>query len=213
MEEQAVYEPEIIEEETGLQVKDSNKLEVKREVLDWGQLMEMANFMSKSTIIPVSYQNRPENILVAIDLASRMGISPIVVMQNLYIIQGRPSFSGQAIASLIRSSGQFTNVEVNFVGEEGKDTWGCYITAMRNGKQLRGATVTVKMAKSEGWYQKNGSKWQTLTELMLTYRAYTFFGRQYAPELLLGLHTTEEMEDVFGGQPEKKKVSNPFETK
>lgn len=211
MEEQVIYEADVIEEETGLQVKDSNKLQVKREILDWGQLMEMANFMSKSTIIPVSYQNRPENILVAIDLASRMGISPIVVMQNLYIIQGRPSFSGQAIASLIRSSGQFSNVEVNFVGTEGKDDWGCYITAMRNGKQLRGATVTLKMAKAEGWEQKSGSKWKTMPELMLTYRAYTFFGRQFAPELLLGLHATEEIEDVFGGQAEKKKVSNPFD--
>jgi hypothetical protein len=113
---QEILEDEIIDEETNLPVtQESEKLMVKREVLEWDKMMEMAEFLSKSTVIPISYQNRPENILICVDLASRMGLSPLAVMQNLYIIQGKPSFSGQAIASLIRSSGQFSNVEVNFV--------------------------------------------------------------------------------------------------
>ena len=208
---QEILEDEIIEEEsTDLVVKEENKLEVRREILDWGQMMEMSSFLAKSTIIPVSYQNRPENILICVDLASRMGLSPLAVMQNLYIIQGKPSFSGQAIASLIRSSGQFSNVEVNFVGEEGKDSWGCYVSAERNGKTLKGATVTMKMAHAEGWSKKSGSKWLTMPEIMLTYRAYTFFGRQFAPELMMGLHAVEELEDI-GIVQEKSKVVNPFD--
>ena len=204
-------ESEIIDEETNLPVtQESEKLMVKREVLEWDKMMEMAEFLSKSTVIPISYQNRPENILICVDLASRMGLSPLAVMQNLYIIQGKPSFSGQAIASLIRSSGQFSNVEVNFVGEEGKDSWGCYVSAERNGKTLKGATVTMKMAHAEGWSKKSGSKWLTMPEIMLTYRAYTFFGRQFAPELMMGLHAVEELEDI-GVKTEKVKVVNPFD--
>jgi len=208
MEEQAVYEPEIIEEETGLQVKDSNKLQVKREILDYKTLIEMSTMLAKSTILPIQYQNRPENCFIMLDLASRMGVSPMVVAQNLFIIQGKPSWSGQAIASLIRSSEQFKNVELHYIGEEGKDNWGAYVTAERNGKTLKGASVTIKMAKAEGWYQKSGSKWQTMPELMLAYRAYTFFGRAYAPELLMGLHAVEEIEDIT---PNKSSVVNPFE--
>jgi len=204
-------ESEIIEEESGLpEVQENNKLVVKREVLEWDKMMEMAEFLSKSTVIPISYQNRPENILICVDLASRMGLSPLAVMQNLYIIQGKPSFSGQAIASLIRSSGQFSNIEVNFIGEEGKDSWGCYISAERNGKTLKGATVTMKMVHAEGWSKKSGSKWLTMPEMMLTYRAYTFFGRQFAPELMMGLHAVEELEDI-GVKTEKIKVVNPFD--
>lgn len=208
---QEILEDEIIDEETNLPVtQESEKLMVKREVLEWDKMMEMAEFLSKSTVIPISYQNRPENILICVDLASRMGLSPLAVMQNLYIIQGKPSFSGQAIASLIRSSGQFSNIEVNFIGEEGKDSWGCYISAERNGKQLKGAKVTMGMAKAEGWTKKNGSKWLTMPEMMLTYRAYTFFGRQFAPELMMGLHAVEELEDI-GVKTEKVKVVNPFD--
>jgi hypothetical protein len=208
---QEITEDEIIDEETNLPVtQESEKLMVKREVLEWDKMMEMAEFLSKSTVIPISYQNRPENILICVDLASRMGLSPLAVMQNLYIIQGKPSFSGQAIASLIRSSGQFSNVEVNFVGEEGKDSWGCYVSAERNGKTLKGATVTMKMAHAEGWSKKSGSKWLTMPEIMLTYRAYTFFGRQFAPELMMGLHAVEELEDI-GVKTEKVKVVNPFD--
>ena len=208
---QEILEDEIIDEETNLPVtQESEKLMVKREVLEWDKMMEMAEFLSKSTVIPISYQNRPENILICVDLASRMGLSPLAVMQNLYIIQGKPSFSGQAIASLIRSSGQFSNIEVNFIGEEGKDSWGCYISAERNGKQIKGAKVTIGMAKAEGWTKKNGSKWLTMPEMMLTYRAYTFFGRQFAPELMMGLHAVEELEDI-GVKTEKIKVVNPFD--
>jgi len=203
-------EAEIIEEETDLVVKEESKLEVRREILDWDKMMGMAEFLSKSTIIPVQYQNRSENILIAIDLASRMGVSVLALMQSLYIINGKPSLSGQAIASLIRSSGQFTNVELHYTGEPHTDSWGAFVTAERNGKLLKGAEVTVKMAKAEGWYQKNGSKWQTLTELMLSYRSYTYFARMYAPEILLGLHVIEEVEDM-GGKSETKKVVNPFD--
>lgn len=202
-------ESKIIEVQNNQLVDEpKKKIEVAREVIPMEKLMEMADTLSKSTIVPVVYQRRPENCFVALDMASRMGLSPMVVMQNLYVIQGKPSWSGSAMASLIRSSNQFTNVELHFVGQEGSDSWGAYVTATRvsNGKLLKGSTVTIGMAKKEGWYQKGGSKWQTIPELMLSYRAYAFFGRVYAPELLMGLQSAEEVEDVAS----KSNVTNPY---
>ena len=70
------------------------------------------------------YQNRPENIFISLDLASRMGVPMMMVMQNLYIINGKPSWSGQAMASMIRANPEFKDVELHFVGTEGKDDWG-----------------------------------------------------------------------------------------
>ena len=199
---------EEIENKEEIVVREDNKLEVKREILDWGQLMEMSEIMSKSTIVPAQYQRRPENVMVALDMASRMGVSPMVVMQNLHVIQGKPSWSGTAVASLIRNSGQFRNVELEYVGERGKDSWGAFVTAERvsTGKQLKGTTVTIGMAKAEGWYQKKGSKWQTMPEQMLGYRAYSYFGRLYAPELMMGLHSTDEVEDIITNN----EVINPY---
>lgn len=202
-------ETKIVEVQNNQLVEEpKKKIEVAREVIPMEKLMEMADTLSKSTIVPAVYQRRPENCFVALDMASRMGLSPMVVMQNLYVIQGKPSWSGSAMASLIRSSNQFTNVELNFVGTEGTDSWGAYVTATRvsNGKLLKGSTVTIAMAKKEGWYQKGGSKWQTIPELMLSYRAYAFFGRVYAPELLMGLQSAEEVEDVIV----KSTVTNPY---
>src|SRR5690606_5898335 len=57
--------------------------------------------------------------------------------------------------------------------------------------------VTIGLAKKEGWYTKNGSKWQTMPEQMLMYRAAAFFVRTYAPEIAMGLHTTEELQDII----------------
>lgn len=196
----------------GIGNKVSERKDVKVEVLSFEKLMEMANMLAKSTIVPAQYQNRPENTFVALDMASRMGVSPMVVMQNLYIIQGKPSWSGQAMASMIRNSSEFRNVELHYVGQAGTDTWGAYITAERvsNGKTIKGGTVTIAIAKKEGWYQKAGSKWQTMPEQMLAYRAYAWFGRVYCPEILMGLQSTEEVYDS-GTQENKQTVLNPYD--
>jgi len=184
------------------------RLDIQREVLGFEKLMEMATMLSKSTIVPVMYQNRPENCFIALDMASRMGISPMVIMQNLYIVLGKPSFSGSAMASMLRASKEFSNVELNFVGEEGRDTWGAYVSAIRRGKTIKGATVTIAIAKREGWLSKTGSKWLTMPELMLGYRANAWFVRTHCPELLMGMQVSDEVEDVY---TEKVKATNPYE--
>jgi len=187
-------------------------LSVAREKLDLGQLMEMSEMLSKSTIVPVTYQRRPENCFIALDLASRMGISPMVVMQNLYVVQGKPSWAGQAVSAMIRTSHKFENVQLVYVGKEGSDDWGAHVTAINafNGAKIKGATVTIRTAKKEGWYQKNGSKWQTMPELMLAYRAFAWFGRVHAPEIMMGLHSIEEVEDTGQGY-RTTEAKDPFE--
>lgn len=189
----------------------SARREVQQEVLSYDKLLDMANMLAKSTIVPVTYQNRPENTFVALDMASRMGISPMVVMQNLFVIQGKPSWSGQAMASMIRNSKEFKKVTLHYVGTEGKDDWGAYVSAERanDGLIIKGATVTIAVAKKEGWYQKSGSKWQTIPELMLAYRAYAWFARVHAPEIMMGLQSTEEVYDT-DVVATKTTVVNPY---
>lgn len=208
-------EADIIKKDSNEIVKVKPDFSVAREVMPLDKLMEMSQMLAQSTIVPDTYRNRPENCFIALDMASRMGMSPIVIMQSLFVIQGRPSWSGQAIASMIRANPTLRNVNLEYVGERGTASWGAYVTAERvsDGRVLKGTTVTLGMAKAEGWLDKKGSKWLTMPEQMLAYRAYAFFGRVHVPELMMGLQTAEEVLDVQPvEQEELVEVLDPFES-
>lgn len=175
-------------------------------------LMEMSKMLSNSTIVPANYQRRPENVFIALEMANRMGVPVMMVMQNLYVVQGKPSWSGSAVASMIKSHPNLENVELHYVGQENTNTWGAYVTARSKttGKELKGATVTMAVANAEGWVQKAGSKWKTMPEMMLAYRAYAWFGRVHCPEIMMGLQSVEEVSDVTQHNATST-VVNPFE--
>lgn len=159
-----------------------------------------AKMLSCSALVPDIYRNSAENCLVAIDLANRLGLSPLMVMQNLYVVKGKPSWSGSFCAAAINGSGRFTPLEFVFVGEPGTNSHGCYAKANRraNGASCVSDTITIQMAKSEGWFNKAGSKWQTMPVQMMMYRAAAFFARAHCPDILLGIPTYEEVQDVRG---------------
>lgn len=164
------------------------------------QAFKMAEFLSRSALIPQTYQGKPENCLIALDMANRTGLAPTTVMQNLNIIQGKPAWSSQMCISLVNMCGRFEPLDFVFVGEPGTLEYGCYAKAKRksDGKELAGTTITLGMAKSEGWSTKAGSKWTTMADQMLMYRAGAFFARVYCPDVLMGLLTQDEVRDVWG---------------
>ena len=168
-----------------------------------------ARMLSSSGLVPDTYRNSPENCLVAIDLANRLGLSPIMVMQNLYIVKGKPSWSGSFCAAAVNGSGRFTPLEFIFVGEPGTPSHGCYARARRlsNNTVCISDTVTMQMAKAEGWLNKPGSKWQTMPVQMMQYRAAAFFARVHCSDVLLGIPTYEEVQDVNGYTEDNKRTT------
>ena len=162
----------------------------------FNQLLRAAQMLSQTSIIPQSYQNKPQDCFVAIEMANRMGVSPMVVMQNMYVVKGKPSWAGQACTMLINSCGKFKDVKHIYTGEKGKPNRGCYVTATRisDGSQVDGVEVTMQMAQAEGW--TSNSKWRNMPELMLAYRASAFFARVYCPEAMMGVQTAEEVYDA-----------------
>lgn len=162
---------------------------------------QIAKMLASSEIVPDTYRNKPANCLIALDYARQVKTSPLIVMQNLYIVKGKPSWSGTYIAGVIRA--KYRNVVLEMGGEG--DDYGCRVIAEdENGNKLVGAKVTYAMAKAEGWwnnidkYGKERSKWQSMPELMLQYRASAFFGRVYCPEKLLGIMSEFEAMDIVG---------------
>jgi hypothetical protein len=160
-----------------------------------------ARMLSTSALVPDAYKQSPENCLVAIDIANRMGVSPLMVMQNLYVVKGKPSWAGQACMAMINTCGKFKSVKHVYTGTKGTDNRGCYVTAIRvsDGETVNGTEVTMKMVKDEGWI--TNSKWKNMPEQMLGYRAASFFARMYCPEALMGLQTYEE---VLDAEPQQK---------
>lgn len=169
-----------------------------------GNIMELAVYLSRSTVIPAAYQNKPANCFVALEYARRIGASPVMVMQNLDVINGKPSWSAKFQTAVANDCGRFTPVRYKMIGTKGQDDWGCIAWFKENkpdGEVLEGPEVTMGMAKAEGWLDRKGSKWKTMPEMMLRYRAATFLIRTYAPELTMGLHVKEEIEDMINVTP------------
>lgn len=161
-----------------------------------------AKLLSSSTLVPKEFQNNIANCVVALNMANRMGADPLMVMQNLYIVHGRPSWSSQFLIATFNSCGKFSAIRYQWTGQPGTDTHGCVACAVElcTGEMLEGSEITVGLAKKEGWFGKQGSKWQTMPEQMLRYRAAGWFIRAYAPELAMGLHTSEEVLDTVEGE-------------
>lgn len=202
-------------------------------------LQRAAKLFSNSSMVPPAYQAMVtkgygkkqtieanpaalSNCVVALDMAQRMNANPLMIMQNLHIIEGRPSWSSQFIIAAINGCGKFSPLRFDVEWMEEMDAsystfeWvdgskqelrhtiriknaRCVAWALEKatGERLESAPVTMEMAVAEGWYGKNGSKWRSMPDLMLRYRSAAFFGRIYAPELLMGLPAAEELHDII----------------
>jgi len=158
-----------------------------------------AKLLASSSLVPKDYQGNLPNCVIALNMASRVGADPLMVMQNLVIVHGRPTWSAQFLIATVNTCGRFSALRYEFFGKQGQDDWGCRAWAIEKatGEKLIGTDVTIAIAKKEGWYGKNGSKWQTIPQQMLMYRAGSWWTRAYAPELSMGLHTADEMIDVY----------------
>jgi hypothetical protein len=158
----------------------------------------IAKALASSTLIPPAFQGQQgfANCLVALEIANRMRISPFLAMQHLHVIHGRPSWSSSFIIAMVNGCGRFSPLRFEITGEG--ESLACYAwaTDLASEQELKGPTITMAMAKKEGWSTKPGSKWATMPELMIRYRAAAFWGRLYASDLLLGLQTQEEVIDV-----------------
>jgi len=156
----------------------------------------IAKMLASSDLVPAQFKGNIQNVLIAMELANRTGSSPLAVMQNLHIIHGRPSWSAQFIIACLNSCGKFSPLRFEMTGKD--DALECRAVAndLSTGERIEGTAASIQMAKKEGWYSKAGSKWQTMPELMLRYRSATFFGRLYAPEILMGMSTSDELQDI-----------------
>ncbi len=208
---------------------------------NFGEVVRAAELLANSNIVPETYraviekssgygQNRTvtrtenpnamANCLIALNMSNRMGADPLMIMQNLYLIEGRPAWSSTFIIAGINSCGRFGTLNFEFTelgnrdiqyqtstgyGDRKQtfdkvanvDEFSCVAWAIdkATGNKVESSPITLELAIKEGWYFKNGSKWPTMARQMAMYRAAAFFGRIYAPEVTMGIYTKDEVED------------------
>jgi hypothetical protein len=157
---------------------------------------KFATLLSESAIIPDTFRNNPASCLIALDMANRMHRNPMEVMQAMYIVHGKPGFSSSFLISLINSCGLFERLRFEYVGEPSKDSRGCraWTIEKKTGEKLVGPLITLKMAREEKW-ASNNKKWENMPDVMLSYRAASFFSRAYCPDLTGGFHSSDELSD------------------
>lgn len=160
---------------------------------------QAANLLSKTDMIPAAYRGKPGNCFIAIDMAARMNVSPLLVMGMLNIVQGNAGWNGQGCIALINNCGRFT--PINFEEELKPDGYfSCiaYATDKASGEVLKSTKVDRTLAQACGWLDKNGSYWKKMPQQMARYRAAAFFARAYCPDALMGLYTDDELRDISG---------------
>ena len=161
----------------------------------WKLANRIGQAFAASTLVPAAYQNNVANCIVALEMANRMGASPLMVMQNLYIVHGNPGWSSKFLIACFNQSRRFSAMRYRW--NDARTECRAWAIEKATGEELVGPLVTMAMAKDEGWSTKSGSKWKTMPELMLMYRSAAFFVRTYAPEISMGLRTDDEIVDTI----------------
>jgi hypothetical protein len=203
---------------------DAAQTEASNEVLainNFGSAWSIASRLAESDLLPRLYRNRPENVLLALDIAARLKVSFVQVVQNLVVTEGRPAWLAPFLIGAVNTCGRFTGLrfEVETLGKkkvatvmydstrEGytprKETVEiedkrvrAFTFDVKTGDRVNGTWVSLEMAHTAGWYNRPGTQWPLMEEQMLAYRAGAFFQRLHAPELSVGFLTSEEVGDV-----------------
>lgn len=166
--------------------------------------MQAAEMLASSSMVPATYQNNPGSCFIALNTALRLRMDPLMIMQNLYVVQGRPSWSGQFAIALVNICPKFELTWFEFRNGEDFQAGVRMCAQLKTGQHVYGTWITPEMVKAEKW----GNKWSTMPEQMYQYRAAAFFARANCPEALLGLRVEGEAEDM--ADKSQPKVNPPL---
>jgi len=160
---------------------------------NFSELAAFANMAAKSRMVPTAMQNKPEDIMLAIQMGSELGLAPMQAIQNVAVINGRPAVWGDALIGLCRASKECRDIQESIEGEG--DNMVAVCVAVRQGASAVTARFSVADAKKAGLWGKQGP-WQQYPARMLQLRARGFALRDAFPDVLRGIISAEEARDM-----------------
>lgn len=169
------------------------------------EAMDFAKMLAQSGMVPSNFKGKPQDCLVAMQWGFEVGLQPMQALQNIAVINGKPSIWGDAALALVRSHPDCKGVEEKLEGEG--DEMRAVCTVMRAHGEMIEKTIryfSVANAKTARLWGKQGP-WTQYPERMLAQRARGFALRDAFPDALKGIITREEAEDI----PTKPKNITP----
>ena len=166
---------------------------------NFSEAAEAAVRYANSSLVPAHFKGKPDDCFIAIQLAARQNVDPLMLMQHSYVVGGKPGVEGKYAIALMNARGPFkTGVQYEYRGEGDARSCTAWGTYRATGKRCE-STVNMAMVKAEGWIKN--PKWTSMCDQMLAYRAGAFLARLYCPEVLMGMQTVEELEDIIDITP------------
>jgi hypothetical protein len=163
------------------------------------EAIDFSNMLSKSTMVPKAYQNKPEDVLVAVQWGYELGLAPLQALQNIATINGKPSVYGDAAMALVQNSPVCEDVKEYFEGEGTSNPIAVCVAKRKNRTEVI-SKYSVEDAKRAGLWNKQGP-WTQYPKRMLQMRARGFALRDAFPDVLKGLITVEEAQDYPDDTP------------
>ena len=149
-----------------------------------------------ATLVPDAFRGNRANCAIIAQMAYVLNVLPLQLMQSVYEVHGKIGFDSKYAIGIANQRGPFRGsikYELSGTGDARKcEAWALH---QDDGERCV-AECSIAIAKAEGWYNKSGSKWQTMPDVMLRYRSAMFLIRAYCPEVLLGLQTADEIRDI-----------------
>jgi hypothetical protein len=174
------------------------------------QLEAFCQKITRSGLVPAAYRGKPDDAMVAIMHGAEHGVSPLAALQHIALVNGKPSFYGDALPGIALGKGYITDLDTKWTGTEGTDEWTAVCTVTKaNGKTLS-RSFSVAEAKKAGLWTKSGP-WSQYPKRMLGWRAIGYAVRDAAPSAMLG-YTVEEERDIASDAhrgPEQAKDVTP----
>jgi hypothetical protein len=174
------------------------------------EAIQFSDLLASSSIVPKAYQGKPQDILVCVQWGYEMGLAPMQALQNIAVINGKPSVYGDAAMALVQASPVCEDVE-EFFENEGSPNPIAVCIAKRKGRKPVTVKFSVEDAKRAGLWGKQGP-WSAYPKRMMQMRARGFALRDAFPDVLKGMITAEEAQDYPDeAKPVQAKPANPLD--
>lgn len=181
-----------------LVVHDSGQFATLFDTARFNQGWRVAQAFASSKMVPAHFQGNTAGVFVILHMATRMELDPFQVLQNMYMVHGKPGMETKLALALVNTRGPFRDpIDWEFDDEENPRKCTAYAFLKSTGVR-RSYTLDWDTVIKEGWLNKDGSKWKTIPKLMLMYRSAIFLIRLVCPEVILGLSTLDELQDING---------------
>lgn len=204
--------------------QDRSYVSVFEDPTTYASKIKVADALSRTPFVPESFRGKAEDCLVALDMAGRLGLNPLAVFPDIYVIDNRASFSSKFLIALVNRSGRFSRIkfeegvdgeaEVTFSGwgeqrgqrktwkEKVPNYWSiASFKELASGETFTSPRIDMKFAEKNGWIQKAGSKWQTMPQIMCRYRSASILIKSTCPEIVMGMEWADDLQDIREEKP------------